>query len=115
MEFITMSDEDLVATWMDIREQVEAQTPQQLELDQDVPDESVRLLTDLNLAAKERVRRRIPPVDSRGNLYEVQWEEQTSDSAVTFRKDRFERREDAIARAVEIGRATREALGLDNE
>jgi hypothetical protein len=93
MDFTAMPDTELVATWMDLRQQVEAPTT-----DGDVPDESVRLLTDFNAASKERERRRIPPVDDRGSRYEV---------VQGDKPERFERRGDAITRAIEIGEANR--------
>ena len=97
MDFRTMSDEELVAAWIDLREQVETPPTDPNPPNAAAPDNSVQLLTDFNAASKERVRRLIPAVDRRGERYEVVRDDGEREALAS--------REDAIARAVAVGEA----------
>ena len=111
-----LDDADLVEFELRLAEDQGKEPPGPLRATEDVPDESVEAPTMLDQVTKERKARMIPDITRRALKYEVRYEQQTSDSSVEFVTDTFTNPEDpeaarqeAIARAVQIGEALRRA------
>lgn len=105
-----LDDAELIELELRLVEEQEGRSPRPLQPGKDVPDEDVHALTDLYLVKKERGERMIPDVFSRGVEYDVVFDEITvPGKSAEVNTETYATKTDAVARAVEIGRRSREA------
>jgi hypothetical protein len=112
-----LDDAELVELELRLAEDQGKEPPGPLRAGEDVPDESVEALTTLVQVTKERKARMIPDITRSGLVYEVRYEQQTSDSAAEFVTEPFPinpedpeaARQKAIARAVQVAEILRRA------